>query len=74
MKSTQIYRDKVGEREVSTIYWENCDGTGYYETAIREANGSYSVYEWGIQLPTEAEAFHAAWVILADKAQHYEER
>jgi hypothetical protein len=73
MRSIQIHRDTVGEREVSTIWWEN-DETGYYETAVREVNGSYSVHEWGGTLPIEAEAFHATMVIMCDKAQHYEER
>ena len=73
MKSTQIHRDKIGESEVSTI-WHEVGDTAYYETAIRERDGSFTVMEWGGTLPIEAEAFHAAMVDMVDKAEHYRER
>lgn len=73
VKSTQIHRTKVGEREVSTIWWEAGEAA-YYETAVREPNGRFDIHEWGGTLPIEAEAFHFALVELVDKAQHYEER
>jgi hypothetical protein len=75
MKSTQIHRTCVGEREVSTVFVEGTfDEYAYYETAIVEPNGKHSILEWGIQLPLEADAWHQVGIILADKAQHYEER
>jgi hypothetical protein len=73
VKSTQIHRTCVGEREVSTVYVEG-DDYEYFETAVIEPNGEHNVVDWGIELPFEADAVHQTWVILADKAQHYEER
>ena len=61
MKSLIAHWTWVGERVVSTV-WVEGDDYGYYETAVREANGRIRVKEWGMELPIEAEAFHFATV------------